>query len=143
MPLNYRSMKRDGDRPRIENSKHGLGVVVNGEGGQSRADITALGGFVMPGTGGMSVAPSWRDLPSHRIPKRLATLAASDAGGRNDLVCWCMGDGPFAAGPVSGLLTLRPDKPDHGTVEPIDPMTLHRYRAALADTQSSWRIDEA
>ena len=49
MPLIYRSMIRDGDRPKIGPTARTLGARIPG-------DISEHGGFVFPGTGGMSVA---------------------------------------------------------------------------------------
>lgn len=128
-------MLRHGAHPEVGDSARSLGVRVPG-------DIAAPGGQVRPGTGGMSVAPSWRDLPPHRIPKRLAHLVP-DAAGRGDLACWCSGDGPFLDSPLTALLHLRSDRSNHGLVEPSGTMTLEAYRAALASTRESWRIDEA
>jgi hypothetical protein len=89
----------------------------------------------------MSVAPAWRDLPPWRIPRRLVALAA-DASGKDDDVCWCMGEGPFEAGIVEQGLVLRPDRPSHGLVEPAEPMQVDEYQARLAATRQLWRIDE-
>jgi len=134
MPLIYRAMTPEGDRPKVGPSARTLGVRVPG-------DIAAPGGQVSPGTGGMSVAPAWRDLPPWRIPKRLIHLAPSAAGKGED-ACWRMGDGPFEASAVSEGLALRPDKPKHGVIEPAVPMTLDGYQTTLAATQDLWRIDE-
>jgi hypothetical protein len=134
MPLIYRSMTRDGDHPKVGATAKTLGVRVPG-------DLPSDDGQVSPGTGGMSVAPSWRDLPPHRIPRRLLHLAPDAAGSDAD-ACWRMGVGPFEAGAVAEGLSLRPDRPDHGLVEPSERMTLERYQAALAATRDLWQIDE-
>lgn len=134
MPLIYRSMTPDGDRPKVGPTARTLGARVP-------ADIPVQDGHVSPGTGGMSVTPSWRDLAPHRIPRRLVHLAPSAHGSNNDF-CWRMGEGPFEKGAVSEDLELRPDRPPHGSVEPSATMTLDRYQAALAATQDQWQIDE-
>jgi hypothetical protein len=109
------------------------------------ADIPVDGlGMVAPRTGGMSVAPAWRFLPVHRIPRRLR-VKFPRAAGKNDLHIWRMGDGPFESGPFAERLVLRPDpeKPDrHGFVEPEVPMRVADYQQALAQTRAYWQIDE-
>lgn len=128
-------MSRDGDHPRVGSTGRTLGARVP-------HDISAdAAGLVHPGTGGMSVAPTWRDLPPHRIPRRLRHLAPEAAGNDAD-ACWRMGEGPFAAGGVAEGLLLRPGRPTHGTIEPAMPMTLGRYQAALATTRERWVVDE-
>ncbi len=100
-------------------------------------------GDVSPQTGGMSVSPTWRDLPGFRIPMRLRPLC-NKAAGPDDNYCWRMGDGPFQAGSVTRDLDLRPDAKNalHGIVEPSRAMTKAQYDQALTDTQSQWEIDE-
>jgi hypothetical protein len=99
-------------------------------------------GNVAPQTGGMSVAPSWRQLPPWRIPKRLSALCRG-ASGKNEDACYKLGAGPFERGAVSESLVLRPDAPDHGLVEPAAVMTLADLRVALAATRGGWQIDES
>lgn len=134
----FRSMKQADGMPLIENSATGLGVRIEG----GSVDIKANAeGIVQPGTGGMSTAPAWRLLKSHRIPMRLKDKCG-DAAGRNNLHCWRLGDLPFVAGPVDPQLRLRVDKPDHAMIEPAHPMPLTEYCAALAATGPRWIIDE-
>jgi hypothetical protein len=135
MPLIYRSMSREGDHPKVGPSARTLGVRVP-------EDILAPGGFVSPRSGGMSVAPSWRDLPPWRIPIRLIHLAPKAAGRQRDVYCWRMGEGSFMEGGVANGLTLRPDDPKHGLVEPAEVMTIDHYQTALAATRDLWCIDE-
>ena len=88
MPLIYRSMQADGDRPMVGRPKSMLGVKA---GSDEHADINpADSGDVHPGSGGMSVAPAWRELPLHRIPRRLRGLC-SKARGSNNTQIWRMG----------------------------------------------------
>jgi hypothetical protein len=99
-----------------------LGVRVPPD---AKADI-AVGaeGRVEPRTGGMSVAPAWRLLPVHRIPRRLR-VKFPRAAGRNDSFLWRMGAGPFVEGALADRLLFRPDpeQPDrHGFVEPVASM---------------------
>jgi hypothetical protein len=97
-------------------------------------------GRVFPETGGMSVAPTWRDLPAHRIPRRLKKLCPG-AAGNDKMDCWRMGIGPFEDSPVSPDLNLRVDSGIHGGVEPSREMPLPAYQDALAQTQDQWIIE--
>jgi hypothetical protein len=91
MPMIYRSMVPDGGKPRIGDQADCLGVRLPPS---ENADIRVLpGSLVRPEGGGMSVAPEWRKLPPHRIPRRLQHLTLQ-ATGKNRLVCWKMGNGP-------------------------------------------------
>ncbi len=135
MPLIYRSMTRDGNRPGLGSTARALGVRVPG-------DLPDLGGLVVPGTGGMSVSRAWREMPAWRIPIRLKPLEPKAAGKQSDLYCWSMGEGPFARGYVADGLRLRPDDPTHALVEPSDTMTIDEFQLALAATRDQWRIDE-
>ena len=141
MPRIYRVMTPDADGlPKVGTTARSLGVRVRSR-PDDPEDIAVDSGHVAPGTGGMSVAPSWRDLPLHRIPQRLAHQVPN-AAGRDTDACWRMGDGPFEAGDFAEGLSLRPDHPEHGVVEPSHRMTLDAYRAALAATRDRWTIDE-
>jgi hypothetical protein len=128
-------MTRDGDgKPAVEDSAKGLGVRPN--------DIAPdAAGLVSPGTGGLSVAPRWRDLPSHRVPERLRDKMPK-AKGSNAMACFVFGDGRFADGPLAEGLALRVDKPTHGVAEPSRKMSAGDYRSALAATRDGWTIDE-
>ena len=142
MPVVYRAMLADGVRPRVGPSALALGVRLPPD---EHADI-AVGaeGMVEPRTGGMSVAPAWRRLPLHRIPRRLRARFPR-AAGRNDLFLWRMGDGQFSEGPLTDRLFFRPDpeKPNtHGFVEPGATMPAGEYQEALAATRDWWVIDE-
>jgi hypothetical protein len=119
-------MNADGDRPRVERSAKGLGVRVGDDG-----DVTPdAAGLVHPGAG-MSVAlddplflPGWRRpsefLGSARHP--VWFLDETDLPQELDLVL---------------------DSPEHGVVGPASSMRLADYEAALASTQSSWRVARA
>lgn len=140
MPLVYRAMRadpEDSSKPELAASGRALGVRP--------ADIPVDGnGDVAPGTGGMSVSPTWRDLPGFRIPMRLRATC-NKAAGPNDNYCWRMGDGPFQAAAVTSELNLRPDpqRDTHGFIEPARIMSHGEYEKSLADTQDQWTIDEA
>jgi hypothetical protein len=110
-----------------------------------RPDVSPdAAGNVRPGTGGMSVSPSLRELPDHRVPKRLRLQGVANARGPNELRVWAMGQGQFVGGRVSANLLLRIDPRDktHGFVEPDIMMQLHEYRQALAATRDLWEVDE-
>src|SRR5687767_11743213 len=115
MPLIYRSMTVEGGKPLIENSARGLGVRI----GDAPGDDVSIDadGHVHPEAGGMSVAPSWRDLEVHRIPKRLKHVVAEARGSNRD-ACWRMGAGPFENAPIAARLVLRAESEIHGYVEP-------------------------
>ena len=143
MPLIYRAMEKDGDRPRIGRSATALGVRIRVEGEKKPEDIPLDGsGRVSPSTGGMSVSPAWRLLPTHRIPARLKPLCP-DATGKNGLVCWKMGEGEFVDGPLAPGLNFRRTTANHGLVEPAQVVPLETYEADLAATRDHWIIDEA
>ena len=142
MPLIFRSMQMEGNRPRIGSTATSLGVRVPPD---KKPDIVPdAAESVEPGRGGMSVVPAWRLLPFFRIPRRLKPIMPA-ATGSNSFSCWRMGEGLFAAGEVFESFALRPD-PDnpvkHGFVEPAARMSLVDYRAALAATKCEWVIDE-
>ena len=135
MPLIYRSMQKDGDRPKLGRTAKTLGVRIPG-------DIAVDdSGRVFPKTGGMSVVPAWRLLKTHRIPARLKHLCR-DATGKKDLSCWKMGEGEFEDGPLARGLNFRRETATHGLVEPAQVVPLADYEAALAATRDQWIIDE-
>ena len=99
-------------------------------------------GNVGPG-GGMSVAPKWHVMKSHRIPKRLGPQhpkGTPAATGRDDRCIWWMGEGPFDDGEVTSELRLHvTDVTQHGHVEPAGVMPLVEFSAWLAKTRDAWR----
>ena len=134
MPTIFRVMTPDGDFPLCGNSGRTLGIREN-------VDIPIDGeGFVAPGSGGMSVSPDLRSLPSHRLPARLRPLMPRASGSNNDVV-WKHGDGarePKAIHPGL-LLRLDPNRPKaHGFVEPDDRMSGISYLNNLHQTRKSW-----
>jgi hypothetical protein len=140
MPLIYRVMTVDGDKPLVANTARGLGVRV---GGGPHDDLPIdEHGSVTPGRGGMSVAPSWRDLPEVRLPSRLRAKGVLFARGKDNDACWKLGAGAFVASSVAEGLILRPDRSDHGTVEPDEVAPLHKFLNDLAATCGRWTIDE-
>src|SRR5205085_802621 len=90
-----------------------------------------------PKTGGMSVAPNWRDLPPHRIPRRLNNLVPK-ATGNDRLVCWTLGNLQFIEGAIAIELFLRTANPRHGLIEPSISMSFKTYTDALTATQDLW-----
>lgn len=137
MPRIVRAMKSDGQYPLVAASKNALGAVIGGgRNDDLPGDANAL---VRPKSGGMSVSPTWRDLPGHRIPRRLRALCPKATG--NDLMdCWQFGDGPFTDGTVASSLSLRTDQLTHGVVEPSREMPAQEYQAALAATRENWNL---
>jgi hypothetical protein len=143
MPKIYRVMEAEGEQPKVGPGRATLGVRLPGSG--ATIDIQPDGsGQVAPDTGGMSVAPSLRDLPYFLIPRRLKHLVRQASGNDKHRV-WRMGEGPFISGLVSASLQLRvdPDNDEHGFIEPDRIMPLPEYEQGLADTRPLWRVDEA
>jgi hypothetical protein len=139
MPLIFRTMFADGDKPQVGPTASTLGVRVAPA---AKTDVAVdADGNVLPRTGGMSVAPAWRVLPDHRIPRRLKAKCPR-ATGNNKLFCWRMGEGPFVACAVNDDLVLTPDSAAHGSVEPVRKMAVADYEKSLAATQGFWVIDE-
>lgn len=127
------------DRPKIGDTARSLGVRVAPA--ESPDIPVATDGKVVPGSGGMSVAPTWRDLPRHRIPIRLKTLLPSACGSNQD-ACWAMGEGAFEVSRVASGLSLRLDSPVHGLVEPEYNQYISEYRGHLAATRDQWVVAE-
>ena len=137
MPKIHRVLKDTEGKPAVGDRPTDLGVRVP-------ADIQPnTVGVVAPGKGGMSVAPTPADLPTHRLPKRLQNLV-SDARGIDTNIVWCLGEGDFIDGAVANDLRLRldPNGTRHGFVEPALPVPLEQYRRALAATRDAWVVDE-
>jgi len=131
MPRIFRAMKREGDYPLVAESATGLGARPN-------EDIpVGADGNVEPDTGGMSVAPEGSKLPFHRIPKRLKPRLPIAAGG-NDLFCWRFGEGPFVESVVNDTLTLKPDRHNHGTVQPRSSCAFREFQQSLSNTREQW-----
>ncbi|HEX5445096.1 MAG TPA: hypothetical protein VFW87_14755 [Pirellulales bacterium] len=136
MPLMYRVMTPDGDKPKIGNTARTLGVRVPPN---PDFDIEVnADGTVEPGKGGMSVSPDILALPKHRAPVRYIAFKPDARGRHDDDICWRMSDGPFADGKIGDRLVLRVDSNDHGMVEPAYRMLLTEYQQALAATQDDW-----
>lgn len=130
-------MQEEEGRPRVDRGARALGERVPG-------DIALdAEGCVAPAQGGMSVSPSLRALPAHRVPHRLRAHAPRATGRDTDRV-WSHGEGPFSPGPVDPGLRLRPDTGNtrHGVVEPAARMTLAEYERSLEGTRDDWQIDE-
>jgi len=141
MPTMYRAMFPDGDHPKTGPSKNTLGAKI----GHGKYDDLPMDedGKVAPGTGGLSVAPRWRELPSHRIPERLNwKLRKKKARGDNRLVCWRHGTGDFETSAVTSQLQFVVQSSEHGVVEPRSRMSADEYQRALAATAPDWNIDE-
>ena len=135
-PKVYRAMKKDADgKPTVDQTAAGLGV-------RPGTDInTDVAGNVVLDDNGMSVAPTWKSLELHRIPKRLGTIV-SGARGSNNTYCFTTGTGLFQRGPFAQGLELVPDTAIHATVAPVAAVALAEYEANLVATRSDWVIDE-
>jgi hypothetical protein len=142
MPTVYRSMKAAADGlPVVGDQSKELGVRVPPN-RHADMDVDNAGMVVLNGLG-MSVVANWRDLPDHLIPRRLSTIVPQ-AAGSNDLRCYRLGEGPFAAGILAaGLeLVLKPGSSRHGNVTPTFAVTVAQFLALLAATRADWVEDE-
>lgn len=124
----YRSMREAPDgHPVVGPGGRLLGVRP---GSDPTPDVPAvhLSDTVLPGQGGMSVAPdSPRDLPRHRRP------AALGGTGRDPV--WYIETADL--GPD---LEFRQDRPGHGLIEVKHPLTLQEFQDALAGTRPRWQL---
>jgi hypothetical protein len=122
----FRAMREAADGlPEVEPSSRGLGVRP---GPGRNSDVSAVSGqdAVMPGGGGMSVAP---DDPLHLVSFR----RPRSLGGTGRDPVWVIDVADL--GPE---LTVRPDAPGHAFVEPARLMTLQSFQQALAVTRDRW-----
>jgi hypothetical protein len=141
MPKVYRSMKKDEDGyPLVDQTGKGLGVRASPVNGVVDVNLDDLGKVVLKG--GMPVAPNWRMLPPHLIPRRLRPTIPK-ASGSLSMFCYTMGTGPFVDGPLADGLDFVRDDDDHGLVVPNQTVTIEEYQTALARTRDLWIIDEA
>lgn len=145
MPKIFRAMTADGDgKPKVAQTARSLGVRVPDD------IFLKDNGLIDTSCGGMSVAPTWQDLPTHRIPRRLNDKLArreKDARGSDADSCWRMGTGPFARSSISEQLILIVDEmteggDPHGNVASHQECDIETYRTALANTQDDWAVDE-
>jgi hypothetical protein len=121
-------MKEDVDGlPVVGSSARMLGVRP---GGSPTPDVLAVhpADPVLPGQGGMSVAPDDpRHLQRHRRPVSL--------GGTGHEPVWYI-----ETEDLEPDLYFRQDRPTHGVIEPKCPMRLQVYQDALAGTRPRWKI---
>lgn len=136
MPRVFRVMKKSDDGlPVVEQSAGGLGVRPGND-----VDVDDQHNVVVNGKG-MSVSPSWRDIPRFRIPKRLHEKFPG-ARGSDHCFCFRMGEGPFQESEFAPGLDLVPDSPTHGCIAPRQYVSLGQYVSDLADTRPNWQEDE-
>lgn len=145
-PQVYRVMTVVDGLPAAGRSARSLGVRIVDAANESDAhgDIQVdLNGSVSPSTGGMSVAPSWRDLPLHRIPVRLnEKLQLGEARGKDSDACWRIGNAKFESTRFGLRLFLEVDSPTHGTIQPLEQTTFEKYEHDLVSTRMYWTINE-
>jgi len=141
-PKVYRAMKRD-----QADSLPVVGSIYSSElGARPKLDITMdSDGNVVLDKSGMSVAPTWRNLPFTRIPKRLHDLVPG-AAGSNSTSCFAMGIGAFRRNGFAKGLQLIPDQGSdsvtHGVIAPVRVVPIGDYQSDLANTRAAWQIDE-
>jgi len=74
----FKVLSRTSITQRLTASLNWVAIASSRESPDEHADIGIdAEGMVEPGTSGMSVAPAWRLLPTHRIPRRLRKPRAS------------------------------------------------------------------
>ncbi len=132
----YLAMIAEQGRPVTGNQRDMLGVREGRDIPVGSTDI------VLPATGGLSVAPHWKDLPPFLIPRRLKGLYTA-ARGSDRLACFRLGYVPFANRELDDDLTLRVENSDHAIIEPKCAVQIAVFQAALAATMEMWTIDEA
>lgn len=125
----FRSMAPEADGlPTVGRSARMLGVRMP-------EDISLdAGGHVLPGTGGMSVAPdSMWNLPNHRRPRG---AGRGSTGPVQDHVF------SIVSAPLrdNGLVARRdPEAPVvHALIEPMQTVLLEEFERSLAATRPSW-----
>ena len=127
-------MKRDEDGlPRLSNTATGLGVREP----PKDINVDAAGNVEMNGRG-MSVRPTFDDIPLEFIPKRFNKGGL----GENALRVFRYGEGEFKDGPFAAALNLVQDKPNHGNVVPAVLVSLEQFRSDLAATRGGWTDTE-
>ena len=117
MPLLFRLMKADGEKPNLGQTSMCLGARVP-------KDIQPdAQGMVNSGDGGISVSAKPEDLTPAMIPERYAKTIRGAASRVNSVWIWRMGEGDFVSGPVANRLALRIDPLNnkHGFVEQVLP----------------------
>lgn len=109
--------------PLCGNSATRLGV-------RERDVVVTSGGLVEPARGGMSVTPDDpRHLPEEFLPEAL--------GGLGRIPLYSVEERQFGA---TLIVRADPRKPKaHGFVEPVSPMPLEDFRAALCSSAPKWR----
>ncbi len=124
----YRAMKVAADGlPEVGPTARTLGVRPADEAPHNDVQATAPTDVVIPGAGGMSVAPNDpANLPANRRPAAL--------GGSGKDPVWEIDDAELGV-----ELSHRQDSQMHGLVEVAREMTLAEYEQALAATRGKWR----
>ena len=124
----YRAMREAADGlPEVGPTARTLGVRP---GGSTKSDVAAINDQdpVAPGGGGMSTAP---DDPRHLIRFR----RPPSLGGTGDDPVWIID-----VNDLDPDLAVHLDTPKHAVDEPIRPMTLQSFQAALARTRDRWAV---
>jgi hypothetical protein len=125
----FRSMKEDVDGlPVVGATGRTLGVRP---GNAPTPDVLAISAhdLVMPGQGGISVAPhDPMHLLKHRRPSSL--------GGTGLDPVWYI-----ETDDLPPDLQFRQDSVTHGVIEPVCAMTLQKFEDALAASRSNWKLN--
>jgi hypothetical protein len=125
----YRAMKVAADGlPEVGRTKRTLGVRPGDQAPNNDVHAVLPDDPVIPGTGGMLVAPNDPlNLPRYLRPREF--------GGTGKDPVWEIDDADLPP-----ALVFRQDKATHGMIEPKDETTLAGYESALASTRDRWRL---
>jgi hypothetical protein len=149
-PRLYRTMFDDAGKPKIGQKRCMLGVrppppvgtrILPG---MPRPDVgIESNGDVILDRRGMSVFRSLADLCADLklVPLHLASKIRGAAGPSGAHI-WATGAGPFVSGAVAPALVLHAPGGPHGNICPAHSMSLATFQQELANTPTSWHIDE-
>jgi hypothetical protein len=117
----YRTMEASGGRPAIDAGRLTLGVKL-----RDTPDILMdEHRFVYPKTGGLSVAPAPKALPTSKRPPAL--------GGTSRHPVW-----KLDIDLLPPELVLRPVSANHGLIEPSQPIKVEEFQRALHNLEPLW-----
>ena len=116
----HRGMTEEAGSPRLGETARSLGVRLG-------TDIAVSpGGLVVPGAGGMSVAPKTpMNLPVHRRPRLLLGTGRDPVWGIHESA-------------LGSLLIFHQDSPTHGNIEPALPMPFDNFQKAISELRQNW-----
>jgi hypothetical protein len=130
MAILYRAMTLDptDGLPTVGPSARKLGIRGLEQAPNEDVPVESPDDIILPGTGGMSVAPTDPlNLDRRRRPAAL--------GGTGKDPVWVIDEAALGSD-----IQFRQDTDRHGVVEPIRPMTRAEFEQALAATRRTWTL---